>query len=293
MATNYTITSRPSFPHSRDMIRGARKDQKQMDTPVNNPMPITAPAADPTVVAPVDVAPAADPVVVAPVDVVPAADPAVVAPVDVAPAADPVVVAPVEDVAPAADSTPVEAPAAPIVDVVAAPVEDVAPAPVEDVPVVAPVEDAAPAVDPAPVEAPVVDPIADTPVDDAVPAADPTSAPVEDVPVVAPVEDAVPIFDSWSPSYAADSEIVEATISEDVAPVVDETSDVEPATITVEGQDIRQPSIIIQDMEDLADELATYIIHMSDNYPSDNIEILTDTFSDLAKAVRELKKLCS
>ena len=237
MATNYTITSRPSFPHSRDMIRGARKDQKQMDTPVNNPTPVTAPAADPT---------------------------------------------------------PVEAPAAPIEDVVAAaPVEDVAPAPVEDVPVVAPVEDAAPAVDPAPVEAPVVDPIADTPVDDAVPAADPTSAPVEDVPVVAPVEDAVPIFDSWSPSYAADSEIVASTISEDVAPVVDETSDVEPATITVEGQEIRQPSIIIQDMEDLADELATYIIHMSDNYPSDNIEILTDTFSDLAKAVRELKKLCS
>ena len=209
MATNYTITSRPSFPHSRDMIRGARKDQKQMDTPVNNPTPVTAPAADPT---------------------------------------------------------PAEAPAAPVEEVVAAPV------------------DVAPAADPTPVEAPGVDPISDTPID-AAPAADPI--------VVAPVEDAVPIFDSWSPSYAADSEIVASTISEDVAPVVDETSDVEPATITAEGQEIRQPSIIIQDMEDLADELATYIIHMSDNYPSDNIEILTDTFSDLAKAVRELKKLCS
>ena len=183
MATNYTITSRPSFPHSRDMIRGARKDQKQMDTPVNNPTPVTAPAADPT-----------------------------------------------------------------------------------------------------PVEAPGVDPISDTPID-AAPAADPI--------VVAPVEDAALIFDSWSPSYAADSEIVEATITEDIAPVVDETPYVAPATITIEDQEIRQPSVIIQDMEDLADELATYIIHMSDNYPSDNIEILTDTFSDLAKAVRELKKLCS
>ena len=209
MATNYTITSRPSFPHSRDMIRGARKDQKQMDTPVNNPTPVTAPAADPT---------------------------------------------------------PVEAPAAPVEEVVAAPV------------------DVAPAADPAPVEAPGVDPISDTPID-AAPAADPI--------VVAPVEDAALIFDSWSPSYAADSEIVEATITEDIAPVVDETPYVAPATITIEDQEIRQPSVIIQDMEDLADELATYIIHMSDNYPSDNIEILTDTFSDLAKAVRELKKLCS